>query len=66
MTYNIGFEGWVIFPLQQLSPVDAIEELMCFDFRGPFGSQAMLWAAVKESSQQVFGGGWNNLRPRKV
>lgn len=35
-TYHVRFEGRVVFPLKQLSPVDAVEERMRLDLRRAF------------------------------
>jgi len=37
-TYHIRLEGRLILPLKKLTPVDAVEERMCFDLGSSIGT----------------------------
>jgi hypothetical protein len=37
-TYHTGLEAGLILPLEQLSPVNAVEEVMCLDLSRALGS----------------------------
>jgi hypothetical protein len=52
-TYHIGLEARLVLPLQQLTPVNAVEEVVRLDLSSSLRSQTLLCVAVEEAGQKV-------------
>ena len=65
-TYHVGFESRIVFSLQQFSPIDTVEKLVCFDLRGALGTKPVLGSTVEQLSQQVLGRRRYNLWTGKL
>lgn len=65
-TYHIGLEAGLILSLQQLAPVNAVEEVVRLDLGGALGSQTLLCVAVEEAGQKVACSGGDDLGPREM
>ena len=65
-TYHIGLEAGLVLPLQQLSPIDAVEEVVCLDLRCALCAQPLVRVAVEQAGQQVSCSRWYNLGAREM
>jgi hypothetical protein len=60
-TYHTRLEGRLIFAVQQLPPVDAVEEIVRLDLRRTVCSQSLLSVTVKKFSEKVTRSWWHNI-----
>lgn len=65
-TYHIGLEAWLILPVKQLSPIDAVEEWMRLDLCGTVDSEPLRCIPVQETGQKIASSRWHNLWPGKM
>jgi hypothetical protein len=65
-TYHTRLETGLILPLEQLSPVNAVEEVVCLDLGCTLGSQPLVRIAIEEPGQQISRSRWYNLWAREV
>ena len=65
-TYHVRLEARLVFPFQELAPVNAVEEVVCLDLRSALCSETLLRVAVQETGEQVSCRRWHNFRARKV
>src|SRR5690242_12391672 len=65
-TYHVGLEAGLVLSLQQLAPVNAVEEVVRLDLGCALGSQTLLGVAVEEAGQEIACSGGDDLRPREM
>lgn len=65
-TYNTRFESGLIFPLKQLPPIDAVEEMVRLDLTGTLCTQPLLGVAVQQPREEIARSWGDDVRAGEV